>query len=69
MKIMVSGKSVIVNPCPFCSGRATRVDCDRGLWFVRCDLCGARGPEVGSTEKAVEGWNVSVLTSHMTRSD
>lgn len=44
-----------LNPCPFCGGAADF--CDTGVFWVRCNECGADGQAGDTMEEAVSLWN------------
>lgn len=68
-----------LKPCPWCVRQQVIVDVAASGCFVRCRLCGARGPLVYEDSDAVELWNkrakgaevstleerISVLSSRM----
>lgn len=49
-------------PCPFCGNESTRISERRdyfgdALLCIRCNQCGAKGPEARTKNDAVRAWN------------
>jgi len=54
-----------LKPCPFCGeseGKEMELNDEDGFksWVIRCDYCGALGPDATRREKARELWNERV---------
>jgi Lar family restriction alleviation protein len=47
-----------LKPCPFC-GHEPEVyqDVRRNTYWVFCDYCGGKGPEIDDKERAINRWN------------
>ncbi|MCK1144552.1 Lar family restriction alleviation protein [Providencia stuartii] len=45
--------------CPFCGGEDLTIESHsyRTWFYVRCHLCGLKGPEVNDKETALTVWN------------
>ncbi len=54
-----------LDPCPFCGGTASVVDCLQGYW-VMCDQCAAEGPWKEGKTVAIRAWNRRVVCSRHT---
>lgn len=51
---------VELDPCPFC-GNSEEIEIlenDAGYFFIRCPLCGGRGPVGDNGRVASVGWNL-----------
>lgn len=48
-------------PCPFCGSEEASVDCGYGLFYVRCDDCGASASYCETVEQAISAWNERVV--------
>lgn len=51
-----------IKHCPFCGSydvvTPSERDFDEGLYYVACEYCGARGPEMlTSEEEGINAWN------------
>jgi len=52
-----------LKPCPFCGdtegvvGDYIQLDPEWVVTTVRCDTCGAFGPECSSRKQAIDAWN------------
>jgi len=45
-----------INPCPFCGKKEHELWEDQEI-YIRCQYCGARGPDADEVEHAVKEWN------------
>ena len=43
--------------CPFCKSNNMELECDDGIWFIRCEDCGAQGSTAYMPENAITMWN------------
>lgn len=51
-----------LKPCPFCGGEAKANNCGAGMYFIRCNTCGASmGDNFISKASAVERWNIRTI--------
>lgn len=51
---------MITANCPYCNAGPIMCEEVMGLthYYVRCNVCKARGPHAGSARQALNGWNV-----------
>ena len=43
--------------CPFCKSNNVELECDDGIWFIRCEDCGAQGSTAYMPGNAITMWN------------
>ena len=55
-----------LKPCPFCGFVATLDLWPRthSMWYIKCNHCGAQGPDDLSRENAINAWNTRPEKTH-----